>query len=146
MESSDPDLRLEGLRLWVHGRERPDAEDFWDGNWLHVTVRMEASGARIEAVGAFLRINEIAAFAEEVKALRAGRTRNAELRCIEPQLQITLVGDHLGHVFATVKLTPDQVSQSHEFLFETDQTWLTPLLASCDGLLARFPIRGSPSD
>ncbi len=31
MTSGEPDLRLEGLRIWVHGRQFPDHQDYWDG-------------------------------------------------------------------------------------------------------------------
>jgi len=33
-----PDLKLEGLQIWIHGRQFPDAADYWDGNWLRVTA------------------------------------------------------------------------------------------------------------
>ena len=41
-----PDLRVAGFQLWVHGREFPDAQDEWDGNWLRLTAHCgEAAGA-----------------------------------------------------------------------------------------------------
>jgi len=29
-----PDLKISGLQIWIHDRDIPDAEDYWDGNWL----------------------------------------------------------------------------------------------------------------
>ena len=33
----EPDIKLAGLQIWVHGRQFPDSDDYWDGNWLYVT-------------------------------------------------------------------------------------------------------------
>src|SRR5256885_6731459 len=33
-----PDIKLGGLQVWVHGRQFPDAIDYWDGNWLRITA------------------------------------------------------------------------------------------------------------
>ena len=43
------DLKLEGLQIWVHGRQFPDLHDYWDGNWLRVTAHCGGSGASIGA-------------------------------------------------------------------------------------------------
>jgi hypothetical protein len=40
----DPDVSLNGFSLWIHGWERDSAE-FWDNNWLDITVRYKSSGA-----------------------------------------------------------------------------------------------------
>jgi hypothetical protein len=42
-----PDLQIAGLRLWVHDRQFPMADDYWDGNWLQVTVHCGAPGASV---------------------------------------------------------------------------------------------------
>ena len=141
---AEPDLRLEGFRLWVHGRERPDANDWADGNWLLVTARMEAAGARVEAKGPFLRAEELAAFAEQLKALDATLAGKAELSCMEPQLHVLLEGTGLGHIAATIELTPDLANQTHRFRLETDQTWLGRMLTSLDAVLESYPVRAAP--
>lgn len=46
-----PDLKLQGLQIWVHGRQFPDAADYWDGNWLRVTAHCGESGASVFATG-----------------------------------------------------------------------------------------------
>jgi len=42
------------IRLWVYGRQFPDATDAWDGNWLRITARRNERGATVEASGAIL--------------------------------------------------------------------------------------------
>src|SRR5262245_58281939 len=51
MDLVEPDLKLGGFSLWVFGRQFPDANDYWDGNWLNVRARVEAPGALVEAPG-----------------------------------------------------------------------------------------------
>jgi hypothetical protein len=48
-----PSVRLAAFHLWVHGRQFPDAQDKWDGNWLNVTHCGHA-GASVWATGAIL--------------------------------------------------------------------------------------------
>jgi hypothetical protein len=139
----EPDLCLEGFRLWVHDRQFPDAADYWDGNWLRVTARMEANGARVETSGALIRVDELAAFSKELKKLVETLVATAELRCLEPNLHLLLQGDGLGHVAVTVTITPDQLTQSHRFIFGVEQTYLWPLATACDDILWKFPLRGS---
>jgi hypothetical protein len=50
-----PDLKLEGLQIWVHGRQFPDLHDYWDGNWLRVTAHCGGSGASVFTTGSIAR-------------------------------------------------------------------------------------------
>jgi len=54
-----PDLQVGGLQLWIHARQFPDSEDYWDGNWLMVTVRCCASGAEVWVKGPILHLSEL---------------------------------------------------------------------------------------
>jgi hypothetical protein len=107
---------------------------------------MEASGARVEASGSFIRVDELVTFGEELKSLDAALGGTAALRCLEPVLGIRLEGDGFGHIEVMVDITPDLMSQSHSFSFGVDQTYLRPLAAACESILERFPVRGSRSD
>ena len=66
----------------------------------------------------------------------------ASLKCLEPNLDVTIQGDR-GHATATVKVTADHMTQSHEFLFSIDQTYFKPLIAECRKILSDYPIRGA---
>ena len=53
MESyGEPTFQIGPLRIWVHGRQFPDAIDAWDGNWLNVTAHYVAQGASVVVAGA----------------------------------------------------------------------------------------------
>jgi hypothetical protein len=142
--SGEPDLQIGGFRLWVHGREFPDVEDYWDGNWLSVTARVEANGARVQADGPFLRNTEVAGFLDSIRTLYATLDSSAELRSLEPELAIVLKGDGSGGIAVKIDLTPDHLNQQHTFEFGMDQTYLQPLIASLEAILEKWPIRSSP--
>jgi hypothetical protein len=142
MPTREPDLNIANhLSLWVHGRERPNAADYWDGNWLNVMVRVEANGATVETSGPILRNNELADFCKGLEELQSTLTGEVRLVCIEPNLGITFTGNGLGHIAANISITPDHLTQTHQFTFALDQTYVRPLIAACKDILARYPIR-----
>jgi len=145
MQPVEPDLKLGGFSLWVFGRQFPDANDYWDGNWLNVRARAEAPGASVVAHGAIVHTSELAGFVEQLESLYTNLVGEAALRCMEPNLQIVLRGDALGHVAVKVMMTPDHMTQSHEFKFDLDQTYLGPFLNGCRSVLSRWPVRAETS-
>src|SRR6516165_3251408 len=117
MHSAEPDLKLGGFSLWVFGRQFPNAEDYWDGNWLNVRARVEALGASVEAQGAIVHTSELEDFAEQLESLHTNLVGEAALRCMEPNLEIVIRSNALGHVEVQIVITPSHVTQSHEFKF-----------------------------
>ena len=97
-ELGAPDLKVAGFQLWVHGRERPDSNDSYDGNWLRVTAHCGASGASVWVQGAIMMVTDLASWAQECEALREGRIQQAEFAPPEPELRISIQPiDRLGH-------------------------------------------------
>jgi hypothetical protein len=142
----DPDLSLAGLSVWALGREFEEAEDYWDGNWLRVHVRVEANGARVEFTGPWLRNDEIRAFAEQLERVHRDLSGTATLDCTEPMLNAKVVCGSRGQIEVTIEATPDYLNQAHRFEFSIDQSYLNQTLAGCRRLLERFPIKGSSTD
>jgi len=137
----EPDLKLAGLSVWILGRQFPDNDDYWDGNWLNVRVRVEATGAIVEAQGPIIHVRELVSFTNELQSLDSTLTGNASLKCLEPNLDVTIRGDS-GHATAKIKITADHMTQSHEFVFSFDQTYFKPLIAACRKILSDYPIKG----
>jgi hypothetical protein len=66
----------------------------------------------------------------------------ATLESHEPDLKVIVTPtDRLGHVGFSVEITPDHMTQDHRFDFDADQTFLSPIVKQCEGVLDRFPIR-----
>jgi len=143
--SEKPDLKLAGFSLWARSRQYPDADDYWDGNWLNIRALVEAPGSSVEATGPWLRNDELADFVTQLEALDRDLTGDAELHCAEPALGLKVACSSLGHVRITVELTPDHMTQTHQVIFDVDQTYLKPAVAACRRILDRFPIRGAPT-
>ncbi len=41
----------------------------------------------------------------------------------------------------TVSITPDPLTQKHEFIYDLDLSYLDAEIAQCLGVLARYPVR-----
>ena len=143
--SDEPDLQVGGFSLWVHGREFPDMDDYWDSNWLNVTARMEASGARVETEGPILRIDDLHGFAKDLATLNQTLKGSVELKPLEPNLCLSLQGNGLGQIAVELSITPDHLDQDHVFRFGLDQTYLGPLITSCEAIIEKYPVRGLDS-
>ena len=63
---------------------------------------------------------------------------SATLEVLEPGLRLSLQLQRLGGVSAELFITPDQLTQKHNFSFGVDQTYFPPLLRGCESVLARF--------
>jgi hypothetical protein len=137
----EPDLDLAGLKLWVHGYQFQDADDYWDGNWLRATAVCSANGASVLVSGPFIRNTEIQDWQRAVDVLYMKPEGQAALECMEPGLAVTLKAASLGSVEMNVEITPDHLTQEHKFNFSIDQSYLSRLSSQCARLLENFPIR-----
>lgn len=138
-----PNLEIAGLQLWVQGRAFPEAQDYWDGNWLKVTARYVAGLSSVEVSGPFVRVNEIDTFLRQLLGLYQSLQGQAELDCLEPELAVELIAVTGGHIRVAIDITPDHLNESHRFLSEFDQTYLPPIIAQCQAILEGFPLRGA---
>lgn len=138
----EPDFRLAGLSLWVSARQFPGSNDRWDGNWLNVGVRVEASGAVVEAQGPIVRSDELASFARALEEVDRSLDGEAQLDCIEPNLSIRLsCSRRTGQVEIVISITPDHMTQQHTFKFSSDQTILRPAISVLGRIIAQYPVK-----
>jgi hypothetical protein len=139
----EPDLKVAGFQLWVHGRQYPEANDYYDGNWLRVTAHCGASGASVWAHGAILMVTDIAGFGNGCAAMLDGPSRSADLAPCEPEIKVSLeASDRVGHIRAQVEITPDHLLQAHRFEFEIDQSYLPGIIKQCSDIVQEYQIRG----
>ncbi|WP_129793083.1 hypothetical protein [Sphingosinicella sp. CPCC 101087] len=140
----EPDIRLDGLSIWVHGREFPGTADYWDGNWLRLRATMRTSGASVTAEGAILMTTDFERFRDELVAMHDTLKGQASLSGFEPELKVTLTAGRVGEIGGEVEITPDQLNQFHRFAIGLDQSYLPSLITSCDALIERYPVVGAP--
>jgi hypothetical protein len=141
--SEPPAISIAGFHLWIHGRQYPDASDYWDANWLRVTAQCSSAGASVTVAGPVLMTTDVQRFADQCEALYARLSGSALLDSCEPNLRVLLsTADSLGHLELKVEITPDQLQQEHRFSFEVDQTYLPALIAKCRAVVKMHPIIG----
>jgi hypothetical protein len=138
-----PDLKLEDLQIWVHGRQFPDLHDYWDGNWVRVTAHCGGSGASVFATGSIIHLPELDRWRSEAEDLSKNLRGEAKLACMEPFLSASLKSGSLGHITMEVSITPNQLTQRHWFQFEIDQSCLSSFIKQCQFILEAHPVRGS---
>jgi hypothetical protein len=140
----EPDIRLNGLQLWIHGRQFPIEQDYWDGNWLNVTSHCGAHGANVWTSGSILHIPDLVRWLAALEEMNQSMSDGADLVSLEPELSVELKMKELGHVRMRVEITPDHMNQEHSFEFELDQTYIPNLINEVREVLAKYPLRGRP--
>lgn len=139
----EPALQVAGLKIWVHGRQFPESEDFYDGNWLRITAHCSASGASVWVQGSVLMVADIERFGEQCAKLLCGETEAAALDPFEPELHVSVKAvDTLGHLCVEIRITPDNLLQAHRFEFEIDQSHLPEIIRKCSEIVREYPVRG----
>ena len=137
----EPDIQIAQLRIWIHGRQFPEAADYWDGNWLNVTACCIGDGSSVRAQGSIIHLGEIVGLLGDCETLYESLSGRAELKCIEPNLNVRLESESGGHIGVTIDITADHMSESHQFIDGMDQTYLPPIISACRNVLERFPLR-----
>lgn len=137
----EADIRCGILSLWILERQFPDAADAWDGNWLNVIAHCGAQGAFVTVTGPILRLDEVKAWLEELEELDRTLKGTAGFSTMEANLSVSLEGQERGQIAASCRITPDQLTQSHEFLFAMDQSYLKGILSQCRLVLKTYPLR-----
>lgn len=135
-----PDIEVDQLRIWVHGRQFPAATDYWDANWIDVTTYCVGEGSSVCAAGPFIHLREISGFLSQCEAMYEALAGTAELACMEPNLNVRLESGSGGRIAAAIDITPNQLAESHRFTSTIDQTYLPSIISACKNLLNRFPV------
>lgn len=137
----EPDLVIAGLRLWIHGRLFPKSVDYWDGNWLRVTAYCIYPQSIVRSHGPIIHLGEIVGLLRGCEQLYQTLQGQAALSCMEPNLGVELIAETGGHIRVQLSITPDHMAESHSFTDSFDQTYLPPIIAACQAILVKFPVR-----
>jgi hypothetical protein len=123
------------------GRLYPDADDYWDGNWLRSSLEIEAGGFH-GAVCASLRADEITSFREALEELYTTLSGEALFESMEEwlTLRIAVCGSGGLEIRGTVV---DQLGIGNELHFEIaglDQSDLPAIVAALRQAEASYPL------
>ncbi len=132
----------EYLALTICGRNRPDAVDFWDGNWLWCTVEVSAGGFRGSADGV-LRSEDFVRFLPRLERLYQRLDGVALFDTLDGWLDLQFIGDGRGHIEVRGQLCDRPMDgNTLEFRLAIDQTFLPPLIRQVRATVGAFPIIG----
>lgn len=137
----EPCVAIGGLRIWIHNRQNPEADDFWDANWVDATASCADNNASVTAEGPILHLSEIEQWLRQLETVHRKLSGEAVLECMEPNLRARIECDKLGHMKMEVAITPDHLTQQHAFTIDFDQTHLGGLIEDCRKILAAYPIK-----
>jgi len=141
-ESHPPDLSICSFELWIFGRQFPDADDYWDGNWLDVTAKCCGTSSIVHAHGSILHLSELQQWLVECKQVYTTLSGEAHLRCMEPNIDVKIQMKERGACELLVSLTNDHLYEQHSFCFEIDQSYLPKLIENLETVLYSYPLKG----
>src|SRR5579883_2001206 len=125
--------------LEITDRMHPDADDYWDGNWLSVTLDVVAGPWR-GATGIGLHLCELQTMRERLRDAYQHLDRKVVFTPMENDFSLEFVGDGRGHV--TIRGTARDAIGTGEisFSYHLDQTYLPGLIAQIKNVEDSFPV------
>ena len=141
-EFGAPDIELGALKIWVHGRQYPEVTDYWDGNWVRVTVYCSSHNSYVITSGPIVHLSEIAHLLRIAEEINEGVAKNAELELMEQDLSFHFESRATGRVNVEAHITPS-LEEAHRYSLDLDQSYLTLLARGCRTVLKRFPVVGA---
>jgi len=136
----ESDIEIDGLRIWIHGRQFPNARNHQDGNWLNITAVFRCDNAEVWTAGNIIELLDLESWLKDAEIMNKELFGEANLECTEPELNVKLSINKLGQLKMIVNITPDVVNQKHYFQVVLDQTYLSPLITSIRTVLNKYPI------
>ena len=135
----------ERLIIRVLDRAHPDADDYWDGNWLRTVLDVSA-GYFAGSVAVDLRADELKDLREQLATLYEASEGEASFTTMENWVEILFHRDSLGHVQVRGEVSdnPGRMGNSLRFQYALDQTFLPPIIDALDAAEASWPVIGRP--
>lgn len=104
-------------KLEFNGRDRPQSSDFWDANWISVSVEIRTPGFTVN-VPLSLRSEELERFSAELYEAAKNNLGIARLRTMEESLELNIVRERRGkyHIEGHIQYP---VGDGHRFIFSS---------------------------
>lgn len=134
------------VRLGFSHRAYPEAQDYWDGNWVVTRIQAESQGFRADFTDQ-VHLGDVVQFYEQVMSLHATLSGEATLAMMEEYLTVTGTLDARGGLHWSAMLAqPFRRDNRLQFTFWADQSYLPALIQQLENVLSEFEVRGrSPS-
>jgi hypothetical protein len=144
LETKNPDLRLSNLMICVHGREFPDNKDYWDGNWLYVTIICGDNSSEVNIYGPYMRSDEFLELKNILITLdNSTEVSSLEFGTMEPYLSITFKNSLINKEME-INIKNDTTVRPQTFIFKLSNEQLVSGIEQIDKILQLYPIIGTP--
>lgn len=131
----------ERVEVEVHGYERSPVGEFYDDNWVRVSVRVSVGAFKGKFPAAFLT-SDFAEFRGQLQKLSHSLEGVASFSTLEGQLSLELTGNGRGGIFLKgVAIDVPGTGSRLEFDLELDQSYLPAALEGLDEILDKYPVR-----
>ena len=133
------------LAIVVRGRAYRRSRDYWDGNWLHATVTVQAGKFSGEVPG-LVRAEELATFHDRLDAVDKTLEGDARFETMERWLSFQVEMGKTGGVTVsgTIRDAVGDPGNQLSFRFEHDQTFLASTVQQLKEAVKAYPVYGKP--
>lgn len=137
--------QVEFLSISVRGRAYRQSKDYWDGNWLLVTVIIHAGKFTGEVPG-MLRAEELAQFSRALQELQKAQRDSLAFTTAEGWLGFQVEADKPGslRLAGTVNDDVSAPYNSLRFAFPVNSAVLAPALKQLARAVTEYPVIGKP--
>ena len=143
---SDHKIEIRGdgafVRLTFSHRAYPEAQDYWDGNWVVTHIQAEAYGFRADFTDQ-VHLGDVVRFYASLLKMHATMSGEATLAMMEEFLIVTGKMEVRGDISWSAMVThPMNRCTQLQFMFGADQSYLPELIQSLESVLVEFGVRG----
>ncbi len=128
------------LKIKILGRENPNTNDYWDGNWLKAEIYLELLGIKV-AYATNIRVEEIQAFLEKLVSFYNNDIDKVEFTTMEEGIYLFLQNQKSG-VILIKGVAVIETSGKLEFQFSTDILSLEKFYKDLKGNMSQYPLVG----
>jgi len=131
----------ERIDVDVRSYERPVSGEYYDDNWLVVSITVSVRGFSGRARASILT-HELVAFSDQLHTLYEKLKGAAEFSTLEGQLSLRLEGNGKGNITLAGEVLDKAGSDNRlSFTLDFDQTLLQQSIHELDSVLQAFPVR-----
>jgi len=136
----EPNIRIAGFQIWIHGAQLVDSKNYFEGDWLRATVHCGAEGSEVWLRNAILKSSELEKWMISSEEVLRSQEVSSVFECEQEDFSVILHARSNDELEMEVKITPNSRSQQHSYKFEIIQKDLVQLIASCGKVLKQYSI------
>jgi hypothetical protein len=140
------DFILGGLQIWIHGRQYPDKTDYWDGNWLVVTIHCGSSSSDVWVKNEpALHLSQLKQWMIQLDLLSNAKEKEITFDDIEPYLKMNLKMEADNSFKFMVEVAPCSIGKTYTYLFSLCKNDIEQAVSDLRKISMNYPLIGKAS-